>query len=283
MSILSVNTNIDALFAQNILGQVERSMSTSMRRIASGLRINTAADDPTGIAVLTNARAQIGGNQAAQRNVQDAHSMLSTADGTLAQIEDALIEMRALCVRGGNDATLTTAQITELGAQHSSLSTMIDSLAANTKWGLKNVLTGTLMTASRVVQVGPDKGMTVKGKLIHATLTKATFSAIGGAAATAFTKATKATAQLAIVDVAIGKVADARANVGGYMHQMETNLDAQMNAEVNNAATASSVGDADLAAEITNLARNMIISQSATAVLGQANVQAQTLLGLLSG
>ncbi|HOC92800.1 MAG TPA: flagellin [bacterium] len=283
MSLTRINTGADSLVALNGLRKINFSLSTALERISSGLRINKAADDPTGVGTLNTAKAQLGGIRAAQMNLEQTYSMLSQADGALASVGEALVKMKELAIKGANDATLTSAQIASLGNEYNDLATLIDNIGANTKFGEKGLLDGTGDLGDATIQVGADSADNMSGlDLIGlGAATALDFEELSGTAATAFVDASEALTELGLVDLAVTQLGALRANVGQYMNLLSNNLEHQMAMEVNVASSVSTIGDADLAAEISNMARDSILAQSATAALMQSNIQSQIVLKLL--
>ncbi|HPI78336.1 MAG TPA: flagellin [bacterium] len=283
MSLTRINTGADSIVALNGLRKINNSLSTSLERISSGLRINKAADDPTGVGTLNTAKAQLGGIRAAQMNLEQTYSMLSQADGALASVGEALVKMKELAIKGANDATLTSAQIASLGNEYNDLATLIDNIGANTKFGEKGLLDGTGDLGNATIQVGADSADNMSGlDLIGlGAATALDFTELSGTAATAFVDASEALTELGLVDLAVTQLGALRANVGQYMNLLSNNLEHQMAMEVNVASSVSTIGDADLAAEISNMARDSILAQSATAALMQSNIQSQIVLKLL--
>jgi len=283
MSLTRINTGADSLVALNGLRKINFSLSTALERISSGLRINKAADDPTGVGTLNTAKAQLGGIRAAQMNLEQTYSMLSQADGALASVGEALVKMKELAIKGANDATLTSAQIASLGNEYNDLATLIDNIGANTKFGEKGLLDGTGDLGNATIQVGADSADNMSGlDLIGlGAATALDFEELSGTAATAFVDASEALTELGLVDLAVTQLGALRANVGQYMNLLSNNLEHQMAMEVNVASSVSTIGDADLAAEISNMARDSILAQSATAALMQSNIQSQIVLKLL--
>lgn len=279
MSMLRINTNTESLFAQNNLRKLELSLNTSMQRLSSGLRINTAADDPVGVSILANARAQMNGYRVAQQNVQDNYTAFATADGAFSQIEDALMAARDITIRAANDATMTTAQITQQGVEYAQVAGLIDTISDNSRYGSKLLLDGSLNSVT--MQVGANQAESLTAIAVTSTGASSTFTAIAGGAAVSFTTAANALVELGKIDVALAAVATERASIGSYMRLMSDYLTRNMNAEVNHAAVVSSIGDADMAAEVSSMAKDTILAQAATAVIAQANMQAQVVLTLL--
>jgi len=266
------------MFARQNLQKLELAMGKSMQRISSGERLTTAGDDPHSVSILADAKAQLGGIRQAQATIQETLSMLQWMDGAMQTANDKILRIRDLAVTGANDATLTAAQQTALQTEVTGLITDLDSIGGLT-WNNKALFNADEL-AGASVQVGPNAADT-----FTVTLEKLTSAAIGtaGTDLSAEDVSTVTNAQTAITDcnTAINSLSAERGNLGIYMKRLGMYLDQQMNAEVNVAATVSTVGDADLAQEISELAKNQILAQSATAIMGQANVQAQSLLRLL--
>lgn len=282
MSITRVNTNFDAIFASNALKQIEKQLQHSMARISTGKRINTAADDPTGIGQLTLAKAMLSGTRQAQMNIQQDLAMLQFADGYIASFEDKVIQLHDLALRALNDATLSTTQQTSLAAEFASIrDSMTAAITAGVKWNGKAIFA--VATTVPTFQVGPQLTDTFAMSTVNDLVVN---NATQGGTATSFaasvitTAITAATAEPLLV-TALGNIATVRANIGRTMERLGYALDDQMSMETNYAAAMSTIGDTDMAAEIANMTTSQILSQSATAMLGQANVQSQTLLKLL--
>jgi len=160
---------------------------------------------------------------------------------------------------------------------------LIDNIGANTKFGEKGLLDGTGDLGDATIQVGADSADNMSGlDLIGlGAATALDFEELSGTAATAFVDASEALTELGLVDLAVTQLGALRANVGQYMNLLSNNLEHQMAMEVNVASSVSTIGDADLAAEISNMARDSILAQSATAALMQSNIQSQIVLKLL--
>jgi len=173
---------------------------------------------------------------------------------------------------------LTTAQITSIGAEYESLGDLIDNISANTKFGEKALLAGDLIGVT--VQYGPNSSDTFTDDIIGANADHQ-FATLSPNPQTGFTDAAGAQTAMDDVDAAITALSTARATTGQYMSLIASNLEAMLSMEVNVASVVSTVGDADLAAEISNMARDSILAQSATAALMQSNIQSQIVLKLL--
>jgi flagellin len=282
MSITRVNTNFDAIFSANMLKQTELQLQRAMMRISSGKRINYAADDPTGVGQLTQAKASLGGSRQAQRNIQEDLAMLQFVDGVMQTFEDKVIELRDMAVRGANDATLSTDQQTSLATQFTnSLLDLASAKMDEVRWNDKQVMSALAAQNFHVSGIsGTTGGFTIAANAMRMNSTNQ------GTAGTSFAAATVATAAgaqaaLTTLSTALTAIGTARAGVGTAMSRLEYALEEQMNMEVNYASAVSTIGDANMADEISKLTTAQIIAQSGAAMLGQANIHSQTLLNIL--
>jgi flagellin len=238
---------------------------------------------------MNNARSELSGVRVAITNCQDGLALLGAADSKMSEMADKLIAMRDVALRAANDATLSAADITALEKEFDSLRSDLDSYYTATLNGVYLFKTGTrglgtTATASQVrIQCGPGTGdkFTVgmnKGMAGSATWDTKT---IASAAAT-WTTPTKALSAVTDVDEFEALRVAQHALLGSNMRAVETKLGDLQNSEVSLSSTVSAVGDADLAAELANLTRDQILSQAATAIMAQANLQASSMIGLMA-
>jgi flagellin len=288
-----INTNIAAQVSANALAKNDRAMTQSMERLATGRRINSASDDAAGLAIASKMTSQVRGLNQAVRNGNDAISMLQTVDGAAIEITNMLQRMRELTVQGGT-GTLSSTDLAALNTEFVALKTEIDRIATNTQWNGEALLDGTVGDFGNLTfQVGYEADQTITvnvGDWNNAAFTTAaawiTASAandVYGSAISTLTMTTAALANtaLAAIDTAIAGVDSQRATVGAAINTLEFAVDNLANASQNTQAARSRISDADYAAETTELARTQIIAQAATAMLSQANQQAQGVLALL--
>ena len=288
-----INTNIAAQVSANALAKNDRAMTQSMERLATGRRINSASDDAAGLAIASKMTSQVRGLNQAVRNGNDAISMLQTVDGAAIEITNMLQRMRELTVQGGT-GTLSSTDLVALNTEFVALQTEIDRIATNTQWNGEALLDGTVGDFGNLTfQVGYEADQTITvnvGDWNNAAFTTAaawiTASAandVYGSAISTLTMTTAALANtaLAAIDTAIAGVDSQRATVGAAINTLEFAVDNLANASQNTQAARSRISDADYAAETTELARTQIIAQAATAMLSQANQQAQGVLALL--
>jgi flagellin len=271
-----VNTNISGLIGLNNLRLTNLGLQTSLERLSSGLRINHASDDPSGLAIAKGMEAQIGGIRTAVQNAEDGINLIRTADGSLSETHDILLRMRDLAVRAANEATLTTADLTRLNNEFSSLMDEIDRKSDAVTFNTKVLFDGTF-SAGQVLQIGPDNGatfqLTVQINDIDSTGLGINTASVG----------VVANAQSAIdyINSAINQISDIRANLGIQERRLGHIIDDLKAADINISAAKSRIYDADMAVEISEFTRLQILQQSGTAILAQANAQPQSVLQLL--
>jgi flagellin len=286
----SINTNVAAQISANALAKNDRAMTQSMQRLATGTRINSAADDAAGLAVASKLSSQITGLGQAVRNGNDAIAVLQTADGAMIEVGNMLQRMRELAVQGGN-GTLSSTDLTALNTEFAALQTEIERIADNTQWNGDNLLDGTAGTNGLMTfQVGYEANQTITVNLGDLqTDGDAAYSA-GIAAGGIFTNdidsivintMADANTSLTALDVSIAGVDAKRATIGAAVNTLEYAVDNLANASQNTQAARSRISDADYASETTELARTQIIAQASTAMLSQANQAAQGVLALL--
>ena len=274
-----INTNIAATITSNALAKNERAMGQAMERLSTGARINSAADDAAGLAISSKMTSQIRGLDQAVRNANDAVSMIQTADGAAIEITNMLQRMRELSVQAGN-GTNTTTDISSLNTEFVALRDQIGAIVTNTQWNGSPILNGTGGTAgSFTFQVGANASQILTVAFGDFDLG----SSVLGANITTTTTLTAANVQTTItnLDTAIVNVNTQRAIFGASINRLEYAMDNLANVSQNTAASRSRILDADYAAESTELARTQIIQQAGTAMLAQANQQAQSVLALL--
>ena len=286
----SINTNVAAQISANALAKNDRAMTQSMQRLATGTRINSAADDAAGLAVASKLSSQITGLGQAVRNGNDAIAVLQTADGAMIEVGNMLQRMRELAVQGGN-GTLSSTDLTALNTEFAALQTEIERIADNTQWNGDNLLDGTAGTNGLMTfQVGYEANQTITVNLGDLqTDGDATYSA-GIAAGGIFTNdisaivintVADANTSLTALDVSIAGLDAKRSVIGSKLNTLEFAVDSLSNARQNAQAARSRIADTDYATETTELARTQIIAQAATAMLSQANQQSLSVMALL--
>ena len=274
-----INTNMNALFAQNALGVNARALSTAMQQLSTGSRINSAKDDAAGMAIADTMTAQIRGLNMAAKNGNDAISLLQTAEGAMTQQTAMLQRMRELAVQASSDSTSDTNK-GYLNTEFTSLRTQIDQIGSKTQWNGANVLDATGGTATNgtyVFQVGSASGVTISVSIGSMSTT----GALSAVTASAISTSTTATSAIASIDLALGVLASARSTLGAGINRLTYAVDNITNVAQNATEGRSRILDTDYATASSQLAKAQIIQQAATAMLAQANQQPQTVLALL--
>jgi flagellin len=271
---MSINTNVLSLTTQRNLGANQSSLSTSMQRLSSGLRVNTSKDDAAGLAIASRMETQVRGMNVAARNASDAISLVQTAEGAIGKVSDMLQRMRELAVQAAN-ATNNTGDRGNLDSEFQQLSQEVTRTIANTRFNGSAILAGDAGTSS--YQVGAnstDQVAVVTTQLNNASqITNVTGGGITtvGAASTA----------MANIDDALTLVNTQRAMYGAVQNRFEAMIQVlQVNSE-NTSAAKGRIMDADFAQETANLSRSQILQQAASAMVAQANSMPQQVLQLL--
>lgn len=245
-----INTNVSALFSGAALNKSANALQTAQARLSSGLRINSAKDDATGLTIATGLDSQIRGTNMAVRNANDGISASQTVDGFLGQVTENLQRMREISVQtAGTGSVEATALATE---------------------------NARIMALPQITAKAGSVVNNADGTAFSMTSTSTTLATL----TTAVSLATGSTAA-SVVDTAIGAVATERAHVGADMSSLSSAVANLQTQSVNMSASYSRVMDTDYAAETAAMARNNILQQAGTAVLAQANQTPQTVLSLL--
>ena len=264
---MTINTNVVSLNAQRNLTNSQGSLATSMQRLSSGLRVNSAKDDAAGLAIADRMNTQVRGIQVAIRNANDGISLSQTAEGALATMTDALQRMRELAVQAQNGSN-GTGDRANLDTEYQQLSAEITRIAVQTKFnGVAIVGAG---AGAQVFQVGPNGGDTL-------TVTTSTVTTVTGGVTTVAT----ASAAMAAIDKALDTISTSRATYGAAMSRFGFAISNLMITGENQSAARGRIMDADFAAETANLSRSQILQQAGTAMVAQANQMPQSVLALL--
>ena len=284
---LTVATNTGALMAQAAASSVNKDMETSMERLSTGKRINSASDDAAGVAIASRLSAEIKGTNMAVRNAMDAQALIDTAEGAAVEVENILQRMRELAVQSANDTNDSTDR-TNLDTEFDQLKAEINRIASVTTWAGQNLLSATTSTGSQFnFQIGSG---TSASDSVTVTIAGVGAAQLGSTANVASVNvadiaASAGAAQWAIdsIDQALTDLNSARSDLGSYSNRMDHTV-ANLTGIANNLASGlSRIEDADFAAETTSLAKSQILQQASTAMLAQANASKQNVLSLLQG
>lgn len=273
---LSVNTNMNSLVAQNNLMASQTRLNSSLQKLSTGLQINSAADNPAGLVTSSLENAQISGLQQSIQNIQTGSALVQTADSSLANINDLLVQVRSLAANSANTATQSTASLAANQANATALLASIDNIATTTKFGTVALLDGTFTGAQ--FQTGAFSGQTASLTIAKSDSTTLAVNTVD------LTTAAGATAALTAIDAAISTVASARGNLGAFMAGTLTATQNNNQAQLTNLQQAKSIiTDTNYQTEIANYTSENIRQQAASTVLGMANQSNQSIMSLLRG
>jgi flagellin len=281
---LTINTNIASLNAQRNLNMSQGSLATSMQRLSSGLRVNSAKDDAAGLAIAERMNAQVRGMNVAVRNANDGISMSQTAEGALSQIGNALQRMRELAVQARN-STNSSSDKDSLNKEFAQLQAEISRVSAGTTFNGKHILGADATTLT--FQIGANT--TADDTITIATVNMSSDTTISAVtnSSTALIDASATTGAIGTVidniDKALDSINDTRATFGATQSRFDaiiTNL--QVGVE-NQSAARSRIMDADFASETANMSRAQVLQQAGTAMVAQANQLPNQVLKLLQG
>ena len=281
---ISINSNISSLNAQRNLSKTQSQLATSLQRLSSGLRINSAADDAAGLAIATTMNSQVKSMNQATRNANDGISLLQTADGALNETSNILTRMRELAVQSASGTLNDTTDRTYISNEFTQLQSEIDRIAGSTQFNKQDLLTGKGGAASDgkfAIQVGA--GTTANDTITIAT-SDATAKGLGVDAATskiAVDTAANSTLAITAIDSALDSVNGLRSNLGAYQNRLTSTINNLQVTMENTSAAQSRIQDVDVASETANMTRANILSQAGVAILAQANQQPQAALKLL--
>ena len=262
----TINTNINSLNAQRNLAGSANSLSNSMSRLSSGLRVNSAKDDAAGLAIAERMNAQTRGMNVAIRNANDAISLAQTAEGALGAISNNLQRMRELAVQAAN-GTNSSTDIAALDAEFTLLVAENNRVASSTKFNGNPVIAA----GSFIFQVGANTADTISVTGSAATFTSSTLGATNSSA----------NLELAKLDTDINAINTTRATWGAAQNRFESVIANLRVGSENSAAARGRIMDADYAMETANLARAQVLQQAGTAMVAQANQMPQSVLALL--
>ncbi|MFN4328637.1 MAG: flagellin [Limnobacter sp.] len=281
---LGINTNPSSLGAQMNLSKSAGSLETSISRLSSGLRVNSAKDDAAGLAIAERMTAQIRGFDVAARNANDGVSLLQVADGALGKISDNMQRMRELAVQAKN-GTLNTTDRSNLNREYQELASEVDRIVDGTTFNGNAVFTSA--NKSVALQIGSGNA-TTDSLTINLTDTGAaggndltTIFATTGAAFGSIDTAANAGNAVTNIDTNINTITNLRATVGAGLSRLEQVASTLESSSANLSSARGRILDADFAKETANLTRSQILQQAGTAMLAQANQLPNNVLSLL--
>ncbi len=279
-----INHNISAIFANRTLKFHDWSLTKDIEKLSSGLRINKAGDDASGLAVSEKMRAQIQGLRQAERNTEDGMSFIQTAEGYLSETQEIIRRIRVLAVQSANgiysdeDRQLIQIEVSELIDE-------VDRIASQAEFNKMKLLTGSFArlhpTSSMWFQMGAN--MYQRERVFIETMTSAALGLRNPTVLTFISISTpgKANSVIGLADEALRIISKQRADLGAYYNRLEHAAKGLMNAYENTQAAESRIRDANMAEQMSSFTRYQILTQAATSMLAQANAKNQSVLQLL--
>jgi len=279
-----INHNVAAIFANRTLKFHDWSTTKDIEKLSSGMRINKAGDDASGLAVSEKMRSQIQGLRQAERNTEDGMSMIQTAEGYLQETQSIIQRIRVLAVQSANG--IYTAEDRQLiQVEVSELIDEIDRIASQAEFNKMKLLTGSFArlhpTASMWFHMGPN--MHQRERVFIETMTTAALGLRNPTVLTFISISTpsKANSVIGLADEALKAISKQRADLGAYYNRLEHASKGLMNAYENVQASESRIRDTDMAEVMSRFTKDQILTQAATSMLAQANAKSQSVLQLL--
>ena len=287
-----INNNIASINSNRVLSFKNRDVSMSMERLSSGMRINKAGDDASGLAVSEKLRTQIRGLNQALRNTQDGISFVQTTEGYLKEIGDIIQRIRELAIQSSN-GIYTTEDRMQIQAEVSQLVDEMDRVASQAQFNSLNMLTGRFavpqgennVTNSMWFHMGPNSDQRERVYIGTMTTQALGLRSLNGAptAGTFISISTpgKANSVLNVLDNALMKINRQRASLGAYQNKLEMAMEGTALAAENLQAAESRIRDTDMAKVMSDLVKDQVIAQAGTSMVAQANQRTQQVLALL--
>ena len=283
-----INHNMSAMFAQRSTGLTEVNQQKDMEKLSSGMKINRAGDDASGLAVSEKMRAQIRGLNQASENAQNGISFIQTTEGYLQETEDIIQRIRELAVQSSN-GIYTDEDRMMIQVEVSSLVAEVDRIASCAQFNGLNMLTGRYarptgennVTGSMWLHIGANMDQRTQVYIGTMTASALGIRNVGNEEILTLETPDDANRAIGTLDEAIKKINKQRADLGAYQNRFEMASNGIGVAAENLQAAESRIRDTDMASEIVEFTKNQILTQAGTAMLAQANSQSQTVLALL--
>jgi flagellin len=277
---LSLHTNAAALSTQGSLGRTQTALSTSMTRLGTGLRVNSAMDDAAGLQIATRLNAQTRGMAVAQRNTQNGISMLQTAEGALDEVSNIVLRMKDLATEGAN-GTATADDLTAMKAEFDDLALELENITTNTKFGGQALLgaAGKLGAGTVTFQIGSDKAEKYDFKAD--TEVKQVSTDIGLLKANAFGNATDANNAIDLANTVLKSVGAARSKLGAGANRLDHVYNNLQNMSTNVSQAKGRITDVDYATETSNMTTKQMLMQASSSMLKQSNSMSGLVMSLL--
>jgi flagellin len=279
-----INHNISAMFANRMLSMNTQRVDSDIEKLSSGLRINKAADDASGLAVSEKMRSQIRGLNQAERNIQSGVSFIQSTEAYLQETQDILHRLRELSVQAANGIYSNEDRM-QIQVEVSQLIDEVNRIASHAQFNGMNMLTGrfaTEGTATMQFQIGANMDQNERVYIATMTAESLGLQGIQGSTnAISISTPEQANLTVGVLDSALRVVSKQRADLGAYQNRFEMASTGIASAAENLQAAESRIRDVDMASEMVDYVKNQILVQAGTAMLAQANTQPQTVLQLL--
>lgn len=292
---LSLNTNLAALSTQNSLSASQKALSTSMARLGTGYRVNSAMDDAAGLQIATRLNAQTRGMAVAQKNTQNGISMMQTAEGAFSEVTDILQRMKDLATESANGTSSVDDQ-TAMQAEYDDLGKELKNIMTNTTFGGSKLLKGGTIAGSITFQIGASAAETMTvDQTANMTALDTALGTVAGfysAAATgneisdpaglsAATGSTAANTTITNLEDALKAVGTVRSALGAASNRLDHVYNNLGNMSTNTAAAKGRIMDVDYATETSNMTSKQMLLQAGTSMLKQSNSMSQMVLSLM--
>ena len=283
-----INHNMSAMFAQRQGGITELNHTKNLEKLSSGEKINRAGDDASGLAVSEKMRAQIRGLNKASENAQNAISFIQTTEGYLQETTDIVQRIRELAIQSSN-GIYTDEERMQIQVEVSALVAEIDRVASHAQFNGMNMLTGRFarstgentVTASMWFHVGANMDQRIQAFIGTMTAAALGLKDVAGEGILSLATPEEANRAIGTLDEGLKKINKQRADLGAYQNRLEYTVKGVDIAAENLQASESRIRDTDMAAQVVESTKNQVLTQAGTAMLAQANSQAQTVLSLL--
>jgi flagellin len=283
---LSLHTNAAGLAAQNSISRTQNSLSTSMTRLSTGYRINSAMDDAAGLQIATRLKAQTSGMAVAMRNTQNSTSMLQTAEGALDEVSNMLVRMKDLATQAA-DVSSTTADKDAMQLEYDALGLELGNVLKNTTFGGAKLLVGGTVASSMTFQIGASASETMAVDLstdmstVATNVSTASANYTSAATGTEISTATAASTAIGNLDTALASVGKVRSGLGAAANRLEHVYNNLANVSTNSKAATGRIMDTDFATESSNMTAKQMLLQAGTAMLKQTNSMSSMVMSLL--
>lgn len=281
--LMIINHNMSAINANRTLSARDGNITRNIEKLSSGMRINRAGDDASGLAVSEKMRAQIRGLNQAERNIQDGVSFIQTAEGYLQETQDILHRIRELSIQAANGIYADEDRV-QIQVEISQLVDEVDRIASHAQFNGMNMLTGRFSentVTGDIFQLHVGANMDQSERLYIGTMTATALNITDDNGMVSTLSIDQANEAIGRVDKALTVVTKQRADLGAYQNRMEMAAIGVAVASENTQAAESRIRDVDMAQEMVSFTKNQILTQANTAMLAQANLKSQSVLQLL--